>query len=240
MLTALRDSEKKLEYLLVNQEVSNESNHSSIANQVDFDNNEITQESQENPIFNLFQNNVAQQNEIGNKLLISEKKLQALHEHQSMLMQLQEKAENRMKDARKAQERLQAHANSFPYSLSPIMNEINHAEPKLDNNKSFDSSDCKEMDEVPVLNQANENCEQMMRLLDARDSELANEQIALHQKLQDLNNKKQQIDHLVSQLHNYGIGDEEGTDEMAKQIKQIVAMKEQLATLKGLVMFYLL
>lgn len=75
--------------------------------------------------------------------------------------------------------------------------------------------------------------EQMLRLLDARDSELCTEQVALQHKLHDLNNKKQQIDHLVSQLHNYSIDDDEGTDEMAKQIKQIVAMKEQLATLKG-------
>lgn len=81
--------------------------------------------------------------------------------------------------------------------------------------------------------QSTDEREQMLRLLDARDNELCGEQVALQQKLHDLNGKKQQIDHLVSQLHNYSVGDDEGSDEMTKQIKQIVAMKEQLATLKG-------
>lgn len=236
MLTALRDSEKKLEHMLMNQERNNEfENNAVLSNHEDLNRIGSSQESQENPIFNLFQNNVTQQNEIGNKLLISEKKLQALHEHQSILLQLQEKAENHMKDARKAQEKLAAHVNSCPYSISPVTNEISQQEMKRENNKSFDSPDSRDIDlpdNIEGNGLENDEREQMLRLLDSRDSDLCMEQIALQQKLQDLNTKKQQIDHLVTQLHNYSVK-EEGTDEMAKQIKQIVEMKEQLATLKG-------
>lgn len=74
---------------------------------------------------------------------MNEKKLQALHEHQSMLLHLQEKAENHMKDARKAQERLAAVANSFPYSLSPVLN--GPSQEKHDNNRCPDSPDIREV-----------------------------------------------------------------------------------------------
>lgn len=91
------------------------------------------------------------------------------------------------------------------------------------------------VNEQLLLNGNVEGREQMLRLLDARDNELCSEQVALQQKLQDLDSKKAQIDQLVTQLHNYSIEDEDGTDDMAKQIKQIVTMKQQLATLKGMI-----
>lgn len=242
MLNALRDSEKKLEYMLMNQERNPESeNNSALMNHEDL--NRVTanhnHESQENPIFNLFQNNVSQQNEVCNKLHMSEKKLQDLHEHQSMLMQLQEKAENQMKDARRVQEKLAACVaqNSCPYAMSPVANEIAQQEQKYEKNKSLDSPDSREIDLPDNIEgncMENDEREQMLRLLDRRDNELCREQMALQQKLHDLNSKKQQIDHLVTQLSNYSVKDDEGTDEMAKQIKQIVEMKEQLATLKGI------
>lgn len=205
---------------------------------------------------------------------------------QSLLIHLQEKAENQMNDARKAQERLAAHANSFPYAVSPTLNGLNQQDIlKVDKNRCTPENQLqkdtrKAHDRLsgqsngfpfvfsPVMNGLNqqemykvdknqcpdvnlpfnvnggdsqglvngvEGREQMLRLLDARDNELCGEQVALQKKLQDLNSKKQQIDQLVSQLHHYATDEDEseGSDDMTKQIKQIVAMKDQLATLKG-------
>lgn len=170
----------------------------------------------------------SERNELEQKMEINEKKLHALHEHQNLLMRLQEKAENQLKDARKAQERLAAAANV----------QYEHQETKnSEKNRSYERSQSAEMemhpDQLGLLQSTNEGRGQLLRLLDARDNELCSEQHALQEKMQELSSKKQHIDQLVSQLHSYGQECDEG-DDMANQIRQIVAMKEQLATLKGL------
>lgn len=184
-----------------------------------------------------------QRNELEEKMEMSEKKLQALHEQQNLLMRLQEKAENQMKDARKAQERLAACANSvqYPVNQQQMMNG-SLLEPKnSDKNRCIQlpssSTDIEsQAEQLGLMHTTNEGRGQLLRLLDARDNELCTEQQTLQKKLHELNSKKQQIDQLVSQLHCYGgNGDNfsEDGDDMANQIRQIVAMKEQLATLKG-------
>lgn len=68
MLSALRDSEKKLEQIMVEQDTNGDAPESvSVPNHEEFDSSgSTTQESQEQQIYNMFQqNNVAHTNDIG-------------------------------------------------------------------------------------------------------------------------------------------------------------------------------
>lgn len=164
--------------------------------------------------------------------------MDALHAHQSLLMQLQEKAENQLQEARRAQERLAAQANASQFALAQHMLNNSQAEPKNAEKNMVIQSDAVEPSqaELSILQATPEGRGQLLRLLDTRDNELCEEQQALQQKLQDLTIKKRQVDDLVNQLHSFGVdvdNETEEGDDMANQIRNIVAMKEQLATLKG-------
>ncbi|KAF5271184.1 hypothetical protein FQR65_LT05328 [Abscondita terminalis] len=72
---------------------------------------------------------------------------------------------------------------------------------------------------------------QLLQLLENRDTHLNSEQMELQQKLNDLQGKKMQIDQLAQQLQNLGEDDEE---DIGTQVRKIVTMKHQLSSLKDL------
>ncbi|KAF5287897.1 hypothetical protein FQA39_LY04071 [Lamprigera yunnana] len=72
---------------------------------------------------------------------------------------------------------------------------------------------------------------QLLQLLDNKDSQLSGEHMDLQQKLNDLQGKKMQIDQLTEQLQNLGDEDDE---DIGSQVRKIVTMKQQLSSLKDL------
>ncbi|GJQ75219.1 hypothetical protein Trydic_g9819 [Trypoxylus dichotomus] len=194
------------------------------------------------------------------------RQLEMLHEHENLLITLQMKAENQLRDARHAQQRLCAHQNishvddisdhnsneindvSYnPGSKKANQDIIKELEDRLNSLRADNSTprqgsvNIQEQFQAQVdsiqqkinqLRDSNDNRNQLVHLLDKRDVQLQSEHMELQGKLRELQNKKMQVDQLVSQLQS--MNEESEEDDIGFQVRKIVTMKEQLSKLKDM------
>lgn len=81
------------------------------------------------------------------------------------------------------------------------------------------------------MHNINDDRNQLIQVLDNRDTELRTQHLELQNKLSELQNKKSQVDQLVAQLQ---ILEETDEDDVGTQVRRIMTMKEQLAKLKDM------
>ncbi|XP_019870036.2 pericentriolar material 1 protein isoform X3 [Aethina tumida] len=181
-----------------------------------------------------------------------------LKEEQLTLLKLQQKAENKLKDARLAQEKMllaQAVGNQsknvstkrenncmseedFDEAIRVLeerAKRLNGTRPPP--NSNFEDKFLAEVDalqnQIMIMHDANEERSQLIEVLDNRDAELRSQHVELQNKLMDLQNKKQQVDQLVAQLNSID-GAEEDDNDVGCQVRRIVTMKDQLNKLKDM------
>ncbi|XP_060531210.1 pericentriolar material 1 protein isoform X2 [Cylas formicarius] len=184
--------------------------------------------------------------------VLDNQELDFLREQQLSLLKLQQKAENRLRDARLVQEKMFAQAGTS--------NEINLSNQKDNKNMSLSDFDAaiKELEErakhlhptrqtmntsdrlmheveslqnkIIDMRTANNEREQLIQVLDSRDTELKSQQAELQSKLAELQTKKNQVDQLAVQLQAY----DEDDEDVGIQVRKIVTMKDQLTKLKDM------
>lgn len=88
-------------------------------------------------------------------------------------------------------------------------------------------------DTISHLRSDSDTRRDIMEILDQKDSTLQAEHVSLQNKLLELQSKKQQVDHLVEQLHILNGHKSEGED-VGNQVRRIVSMKDQLSKLKDM------
>ncbi|XP_023701631.1 uncharacterized protein LOC111861362 isoform X7 [Cryptotermes secundus] len=215
----------------------------------------------------------ARRNELKMKVEESQRTLQVLQEHQAALLVLQEKAQEQLKEARAAQGILMARAvgvqcaSSSP-SLVPPTGEERSAgcTNGISNSQSISGSAGLQgnmqniSDRLQTLHELYENRNQLVQMLGEGDEELVSEQLVLHDKLQELQYKKQHMDHLVAEFQTINnlpavatgsqadvgsskdgsdgeaeCSDGEADSEIVRdKIAELNRMKAQLARLKGI------
>ncbi|KAJ8928405.1 hypothetical protein NQ314_019040 [Rhamnusium bicolor] len=180
--------------------------------------------------------------------------MDALRDQQMALMRLQQKAENKLKDARQIQGKL---------LMAQYGNDVNSIMSNRKDNKNYSEHDydvaIKELEEranrlrtpqasnqkrenilakveslhnqIVSMHNANDEREQLIETLDNRDAELRSQHAELQNKLMELQNKKLQVDQLVTQLQSFGTDDEE---DVGGQVRKIVTMKDQLRKLQDM------
>ncbi|XP_066253969.1 pericentriolar material 1 protein-like isoform X2 [Euwallacea similis] len=182
--------------------------------------------------------------------------LTTMRDQQLSTLKWNQKAENRLMDARRLQEKLAASAHSsnqvnldsqksnknltlaeFDIAIKELEERAKH----LNHNKAPNENQLvnpsdkllSEMqhlqNQILTMHDANNEREQLIHVLDNRDSELRSQQAELKKKLIELQNKKDQVDQLVMQLQ---VMDEENQSDVA--IGNIVTMKDQLSKLKDM------
>ncbi|KAK4886975.1 hypothetical protein RN001_003246 [Aquatica leii] len=199
-----------------------------------------------------------QRNELEEKVELTNRKVQLLREQQNALLNLKRKAENQLRDARQAQENLllvqqQQQQQQKSENLSrksdlevdqtthDFCNEknqfdvaIKELEDRLDsmrNDSRRGVVNTQENNRLDLLHDQLNTNNQLLQLLENRDTHLNSEQMELQQKLNELQGKKMQIDQLAEQLQNLGDDDDE---DIGTQVRKIVSMKQQLSSLKDL------
>ncbi|RZC42460.1 SCP-1 and/or EzrA domain containing protein [Asbolus verrucosus] len=247
MIKDLKDSEMKLVNILKN------------IDETEVDTNESGEKSQQvmvdgNDNYSEAAMSNSHRNELEEKVDHTNREMEMLRDQQMTLLTLQQKAENRLKDARQIQEKLM---------MSQYGNDLNSAMNQRDKNftsvQDFDVA-IKELEErtkrlneprgsnsnlqdkllaevdslqnqIVNLHNVNEDRNQLIQVLDNRDTELRAQHIELQNKLTELQNKKMQIDQLVAQLQNMEDADD---DDVGVQVRKIVTMKDQLSKLKDM------
>ncbi|KAL1506727.1 hypothetical protein ABEB36_006034 [Hypothenemus hampei] len=184
-----------------------------------------------------------------------ENELTSLQDQQQSLLNLKQKSENRLMEARQIQLRLASNASSTnrinsddrksnkDLSLAEYDSAIQELEERTKrlnrdkpNGEKFNSDKIlSEMhhlqSQIVSMHDANNEREQLIQVLDNRDMELRSQQAELKKKLLELQNKKDQVDQLVMQLQ---IMDEDTQNDVGAQVRNIVTMKDQLNKLKGM------
>lgn len=88
-------------------------------------------------------------------------------------------------------------------------------------------------DTISHLQNDSDTRRDIMDILDQKDSSLQAEHVSLQNKLMELQTKKQQVDHLVEQLHVLN-GHKAEDQDVGTQVRRIVCMKDQLSKLKDM------
>lgn len=88
-------------------------------------------------------------------------------------------------------------------------------------------------DTISHLQNDSDTRRDIMDILDQKDSSLQAEHVSLQNKLLELQTKKQQVDHLVEQLHVLN-GHKAEDQDVGTQVRRIVCMKDQLSKLKDM------
>lgn len=203
------------------------------------------------------------------------REIQMLQEQENMLLNLQLAAENQLKDARQAHQKLalvnkgtnqarnakiqseltpECHLNGVPDGiegqnmLNKNSNEVyfdtvrtiderlrNINEPRGRTSGSNINENMQTQIEalqqhLTMLRDSNDSRNHLIQVLDNRDAQLRSEHIELQGRLLELQNKKTQVDLLVSQLQS--MNEESEDEEVGAQVRRIVTMKDQLAKLK--------
>ncbi|KAJ8909739.1 hypothetical protein NQ315_013543 [Exocentrus adspersus] len=245
MIKDLKDSEKKLVDILDQIQINCD------------DNKDLTNAQRiENGIDNTSECSTSsfRRNDIDINVINSSQEVDIFKDQQVALLKLHQKAENKLRDARRCQARL----SSSQYGND--INDISHKGNKLYPESDFDvaikeledrakslrfsqaSSNQKTQEnilakveslhnQIMSMHQANDERECLIQTLDNRDTELRQQHVELQNKLQELQSKKLQVDQLVSQLHSFGEVEEE---DVGGQVKKIVTMKDQLRKLKDM------
>ncbi|CAH0561493.1 unnamed protein product [Brassicogethes aeneus] len=178
----------------------------------------------------------------------------AIREEQMMLLKLQQSAENKLRDARLAQEKLRmaqvgnevknsankkrecVSEEDFDEAIKELEERAKRLnEPRVPNSQ-FQDKFIQDVDalqsQIMIMHDANEERSQLIEVLDNRDQELRSQHVELQNKLQDLQNKKQQVDLLVAQMQSFDGPEVE--DDVGGQVRKIVSMKDQLNKLKDM------
>ncbi|XP_048520810.1 pericentriolar material 1 protein isoform X2 [Dendroctonus ponderosae] len=182
--------------------------------------------------------------------------LTAMRDQQQSLLNLKQKSENRLMDARLIQDKLAAAGHSASnqvnldtqkcnknLSLAEFDTAIRDLEERTkrlnrnrpENEKITADKIVSEMQhlqsQIISMHDANNEREQLIQVLDNRDTELRSQQAQLKKKLIELQTKKEQVDELVMQLQ---ILDEDNQSDVGMQVRNIVTMKDQLTKLKDM------
>lgn len=208
------------------------------------------------------------QNDMEKRVLLANREIEKLQQD-NVLLNLQIKAENQMRNAVKVQQKLAQQHHQSSKELNHIKSAKFEDEQFLNESQaSFcgstqPGSNLQEnlVNQIDSLHQkigyfhdANEQSTQLLQMLDNRDAQLQNEHVNLQVKLKDLQEKKLQVDSLVSQLENMNEeSEEDDVRELASnlgkinrktqvnsgrfvgvQVQKIVTMKKQLEKLKGI------
>ncbi|XP_018572470.1 pericentriolar material 1 protein isoform X2 [Anoplophora glabripennis] len=193
-------------------------------------------------------------NDIDVNLVNPSQEIDMLKDQQMALMRLQQKAENKLRDARHAQTKMSG--SMFGNDVNDISNRKDNKlysehdfdaaikeleerakrlrSPQLSNQKAQDNILAKVHslhNQIITMHNANDERENLIETLDNRDAELRMQHADLQNKLQELQNKKLQVDQLVAQLQSFGDEEEE---DIGGQVKKIVTMKDQLRKLKDM------
>ncbi|XP_069679370.1 pericentriolar material 1 protein-like isoform X2 [Periplaneta americana] len=161
----------------------------------------------------------ARRNELKMKVEESQRRLQALQEHQAAMVTLQQKAQAQLKEARMAQDLLTAPGGSLHYSGPPLslglpagdefsagcMNGTSNSQASgtqqtVEGSPGIQSNMQHLADRLHTLHELYENRNQLVQMLGERDEELVSEHMVLQDKLQELQYKKQHMDQLVSEF----------------------------------------
>ncbi|XP_063927568.1 pericentriolar material 1 protein isoform X3 [Zophobas morio] len=238
MISDLRDSEAKLVNILESIEADDAGG---ISDQVDRNDN-YSEATTSN----------SHRNDLDDKVDHTNREMELLRDQQMSFLSLQQKAENKLKDARQLQEKLMM-------SQYDVNSSMNQRDKNLTSVQDFDAA-IKELEErtkrlneprgsnanlqdrliadvdslqnqILSLHNINEDRSQMLQMLDNRDSELRAQHIELQSKLSELQTKKLQIDQLVTQLQTMEDAEE---DDVGMQVRRIVTMKDQLSKLKDM------
>ena len=191
-------------------------------------------------------------NVLEKKVEHANQQLEMLHEQENVLLNLQLKAENQLREARHAQQKLlnqqnlgipkQMHnleddvrvdINDLTLSSGKNFKENHEAIKELEDRVKSLNSDVSSYKQAPVhvqeqflsqidslqqkVNQfrdSNDNCNQLVHILDKRDVQLQTDHAELQRKLVELQNRKIQVDNLVAQLQN--IADESEEEDVGE------------------------
>ncbi|XP_044255620.1 pericentriolar material 1 protein-like isoform X2 [Tribolium madens] len=229
MINDLKDSETKLVNILGNIETEDEQS----------DNEAVAATSHHN--------------DLDEKIDHTNREMELLRDQQMSLLSLQQKAENKLKDARQIQEKLlsasqydvNSSTNQRDKNLSSVQDfdnairELEERTKRLNeprgSNSNLQDKLLAEMDslqnQIVTMHNINDDRNQLIQVLDNRDTELRAQHLELQSKLSELQNKKSQVDQLVAQLQVLEDTDE---DDVGAQVRRIVTMKEQLSKLKDM------
>ncbi|VEN36661.1 unnamed protein product [Callosobruchus maculatus] len=175
-----------------------------------------------------------------------------LKEQQLTLLQLQQKAENKLRDARKLTGNWMILGGPEPNGVSNTTATNGYADfdvaireleektktlgPTAMTNKKMQENILARVEslhnQIVTMHDANEEREKLIEALDTRDAELRQQQAELHSKLVELQNKKSQVDQLVTQLQTFT--NEEEQEDIGVKVRNIVAMKDQLNKLQDM------
>jgi hypothetical protein len=188
----------------------------------------------------------------GDKVDHTNREMELLRDQQMTLLSLQQKAENKLKDARQIQEKLmmaQYNVNNtttqrdknltsvqdFDAAIRELEERTKRLNEPRGSNSNLQDKLLAEVDslqnQIVNLHNVNDDRNQLIQVLDNRDSELRAQHVELQSKLSELQTKKMQIDQLVAQLQNLEDVDD---DDVGVQVRRIVTMKDQLSKLKDM------
>lgn len=167
--------------------------------------------------------NVSQKNDLEQRVECTSREIQMLYEQHNTLLNLKQKAENKIRDARHIQEKLLMAQHEQKYqnqrtNLEQITNSLSSPKNVFENDsevgarepEEISNSDLPEIlyaqvnslqQKLNMLHNSNEGRTELIQVLDNRDLQLQSEHVQLQEKLIELQNKKMQVDRLVSQLH---------------------------------------
>ncbi|CAH1988104.1 unnamed protein product [Acanthoscelides obtectus] len=182
----------------------------------------------------------------------SRQEAEFLKEQQLTLLQLQQKAENKLRDARKISGNLLAFPGNqtncvsntmtsngyddFDVAIRELEEKTKTLGPTASANKKMQENILARVEslhnQIVSMHDANEEREKLIEALDTRDAELRQQQAELHFKLVELQNKKSQVDQLVTQLQTFA--NEEEEEDIGVKVRNIVTMKDQLNKLQDM------
>lgn len=167
------------------------------------------------------------------KVDLTSRKLQLLREQQAALINLKQRAENQLHDAKQAQQNLliaeqqQQRAGSQqrsikydqeqPYPMTLFADDCQNVENHFDAtikeleerlNSLRDDQMLTGTENVEYLQDRLDGSNDLLQVLNGRDMQLTSEHLELREKLDELQAKKMQMDKLAQQLQNMGDGDE--------------------------------
>nr|CAI5818275.1 unnamed protein product [Callosobruchus analis] len=225
LLNDLKDSEKKLVDILEGLDSDNKQNGHIQASE-----NDVEELTEFNPHLN-------RKNEIN--LENARQEAELLKEQQFTLLQLQQKAENKLRDARKI-------TGNFVSSIGNQTNGVSNTTTTNDY-ADFDMAIRELEEKTKTLGPTAMSSKKMQENILARVESLHNQivnmhdaneerekliEAELHSKLVELQNKKSQVDQLVTQLQTFA--NEEEEEDIGVKVRNIVAMKDQLNKLQDM------
>ncbi|XP_063231873.1 uncharacterized protein LOC134536169 isoform X2 [Bacillus rossius redtenbacheri] len=160
----------------------------------------------------------SERDELRMKVEESQRKLQALQEHQAALAALQDKARQQLLEARQEQSALMVRCSA------------DDAEEPLEDAVKLDQLQLRLQNLAEMCHDRNQLA---VQLGEARAEEMLPEQLALQNKLQQLQSKKQHMDHLVSAPQAAAVAPDAAPAR--DKVAELSVMKQQLAHLKELV-----